>query len=288
MNDPLKYIKYLLLSLIVAGFLSCQQPGGNNPGSEYIPDMAHSVAYEANYYNYYYYNTWGSEDEYYQYAAPRHPVAGTVARGFAGDALGSTHDPLHKEVMHIRKNGSVPYYYGDSVEEKERATNEFAANPYPITTDGLVRGKELYDIFCGICHGAKGDGAGYLVREDGGKYPVQPANLLLPEFVSASNGRYYHTIMHGLNKMGAYKDKLDYEERWQVIHYIRSLQAKELKLVYDQLGNTLNDLDIPAGAAYSLNGTDHSEDLGMNPSDHDTEMHHDQGHGVTDDHNSEH
>ena len=46
------------------------------------------------------------------------------------------------------------------------------------------------------------------------------------ELQKASEGRYYHAIMRGRNKMGAYADKLSFEERWDVIHYIRSLQAK--------------------------------------------------------------
>lgn len=242
------FVVFLLAGLIYLS--SCQQPGGNVTGSEYMPDMSHSIAYEANSYNYYYNNTWGSEEEYYEYAKPRKPVSGTVARGFAGDknadfnASGISHAP----------SGNVPYYYGNTEEERNRAIVEIINNPYPITEDGLARGKELYDVFCGICHGDKADGAGYLVRDPnpatgdaGGKYPVQPANMLLDEFVSASNGRYYHAIMFGKNMMGAYKDKLSYEERWQVIHYIRSLQAKDKGMVYNNLENTLNNIDIPGG-----------------------------------------
>ena len=40
--------------------------------------------------------------------------------------------------------------------------------------------------------------------------------------------------MYGKNVMGSYKDKISYEERWQVIHYIRSLQAKDKKLEYSE------------------------------------------------------
>jgi hypothetical protein len=46
--------------------------------------------------------------------------------------------------------------------------------------------------------------------------------------------------MYGLNVMGAYADKLSYEERWQVIHYIRSLQAAANSAKYDEAANTLN------------------------------------------------
>lgn len=223
----------LMLTLVT----SCQQPGGNDTGSEYMPDMSHSIAYEANTYGYYSLNRWGTEEEYYNYALPRGTVEGTIPR-------------TSSKLFNIPALDSRPYAYGDTEEERTRATAEIIDNPYPITTEGLARGKSLYDINCGLCHGEKGDGAGYLVRDDGGKYPVQPANLLLPDFVSASNGRMYHAIVYGKNLMGGYSDKLNYEERWQVIHYIRALQAKELKAEYSQMANTLNSIEKPAGADY--------------------------------------
>jgi hypothetical protein len=52
--------------------------------------------------------------------------------------------------------------------------------------------------------------------------------------------------MHGKNVMGSYADKLSYEERWQVIHYIRALQAQNKGLQYDENGNTLNKTDFIA------------------------------------------
>jgi len=221
----MKNIKYIVLYFSLVLLFACQQPGKNSTGSEYMPDMGHSIAYEANYYNYYYHNTWGSEDDYYKMVTPKLPVAGTVPRRTT--------------------NGDPVYHYGNSEEERARAMAEIINNPYPITDAGLAAAKPLYDIYCGICHGEKGDGAGYLVRDDS-PYPVQPANFLLEEFLNASNGRYYHTIMQGRNLMGAYADKLSYEERWQVIHYIRSLQAKELKLAYNEQINTLNNIEVPA------------------------------------------
>jgi hypothetical protein len=76
--------------------------------------------------------------------------------------------------------------------------------------------------------------------------------------------------MYGKNAMGAYKDKISYEERWQVIHYIRSLQAKALKLAYNEFENTLNDVDRPAALEVSpendvtTEGEANSDDLSMN------------------------
>jgi mono/diheme cytochrome c family protein len=118
-------------------------------------------------------------------------------------------------------------------------------NPFPIKAASLEQGKELYNIFCSTCHGEKADGNGYLLREDGGKYPAQPANLINEEFTAASNGRFYHSIMYGKNVMGGYADKLSYEERWNVIHYIRSLQAKNVSKVYSEEENTLNAFAVP-------------------------------------------
>lgn len=263
---------------------SCQQPGKNSAGSEYMPDMAHSVAYEANHYNYYYYNTWGTEEEYYEMAKPRMPVKGTVPRGYAGaQSMNASLGLESKAGMAITPNGSVPYHYGDTEEERTRAGNELIKNPFPITDLGLSQGKELYNTFCGICHGAKGDGAGYLVRDAnpakgdlGGVYPVQPAILINDEFTAASNGRYYHAIMYGKNLMGAYADKLSYEERYQVIHYIRQLQAKNKGLEYNQSTNTLNNIDVPGGDLKSMASANYLGD--KDRFDYDRSMMHAHGH----------
>jgi mono/diheme cytochrome c family protein len=238
-------INILVSTLIITVFASCQQPGKNKTGSEYMPDMGHSVAYEANTYGFYGWNRWGTEASYYKLAQPRKPVANTIARGYAGAENNNTGEGDYNAKSYTM-NGNVPYYYNDTPEERIRATQEIIKNPYPITEKGLAQGKELYNIYCGICHGEKGDGAGYLVRDDG-KYPAQPANFLKDEFIASSNGRYYHSIMYGLNVMGSYADKLSYKERWDVIHYIRSLQAASKSLVYTDQENTLNTVDVPFG-----------------------------------------
>lgn len=234
------------LALFISIFMmSCQQPGPNNPGSEYMPDMAHAVSYEANYYTYYSHNTWGTEEEYHEMHQPKLPVKGTIPRDMSNRQRSSAN------------SGTMPYAYVDTEESRSEAIANLIKNPYPITTDGLSRGKELYNTFCAICHGDKGDGAGYLVRDAnpatgdaGGKYPVQPAILTNDEFTADSNGRLYHAIMFGKNLMGSYADKMNSEERWQVVHYIRALQANNKKLAYDQLSNTLNTVDVPAGADF--------------------------------------
>ena len=83
--------------------------------------------------------------------------------------------------------------------------------------------------------------------------------------------------------MGAYKDKLSFEERWNVIHYIRSLQAKELKLEYNQMANTLNNVDRPAGEIVSVEMQDvHGDERG-----HGSEESHAQDHESKEGHRGE-
>lgn len=234
---------------------ACAPADGEHTGSEYMPDMGHSLAYEANVYSYYYYNTWDEASVFQLKDLTRagEPVQGTVPRGYAGvhfagnaaaktDVMESLNGENSLNAISVPVNGSVPYYYEDTEEERLRATAELIDNPFPITADGLERGKELYGYFCGICHGEAGNGMGYLVSDDNPNlaYPAQPANLINEEFTAASNGRFYHALIYGKNVMGGYSDKISYEERWQVIHYIRSLQAKEAGLAYDETTNTLN------------------------------------------------
>jgi len=251
----MKHLKNILvITAAIIILYSCSPADGNHPGHEYMPDMAHSIAYEANVYTDYYLNTWSEESKVKlkEMSTPRLPVSGTIPRGYtayqATDAAGfdEVNDMLRggtrPNAIAITPNGHVPYHYEDTEEERTRASNEIVDNPFPITERGLALGKELYDIHCGICHGEEGNGLGYLVSDDNPnvQYPAAPANFQQDTFYNSNNGRYYHSIMYGKNLMGAYKEKLNYEERWQVIHYIRKLQADALELEYSPEANTFN------------------------------------------------
>jgi len=252
---------YTILACLVI-FTACSPAKDNRRGHEFMPDMVHTTGYEANLYDYYYYNRWGSEEEYKAFAMPRKSVPGTVARGEislanAADASSrmaamNNFEGLSEGSMAFAPNGSVPYYYRDTEDERLRATKEILQNPFPITEKGLAHGKQLFEIYCGICHGEKADGRGYLVREEdpakgivAGIYPAAPANFLLDTFVNSSPGRFYHAIMRGKNVMDSYADKLSYRERWEVIHYIRSLQAKSKNHEYSPALNTFNKEATP-------------------------------------------
>jgi cytochrome c553 len=235
-------------TLTLCFFEACSPAHGNSTGHEYMPDMAHSVAYEPNKLDGYSLNTWDEKSVRtvnQLWGTPRLPIKGTIPRGYVGLAAHGF-DADYAAILHgsgrgisTPINGNVPYYYADTEEERIRANKEMVMNPFPITKAGLVKGKALWLTYCGICHGDKCAGNGYLVSEENAnaKYPAQPANLLLDTFANGNNGRLYHAIMYGKNVMGNYADKLSYEERWQVIHYIRACQADGKKLQYDEKAN---------------------------------------------------
>ena len=224
--------------------------------------MTHSIAYEANVLTKYSLNTWDEQSvkSRWELSQPGTPVAGSVPRGYAAIgsydlSFGSAEEAILKTAQSLKKNkastayrlnGHVPYFYPDTEEGRTEATEKIIYNPFPITDEGLQKGKELFTIYCAICHGDKGDGNGYLVSGPQSKYLAQPANLIDDQFVNSNNGRFYHAIMYGKNVMGPHADKLSFEERWQVIHYIRSLQAKAKKVAYNSEVNELNpDYGVP-------------------------------------------
>ncbi|NJL76590.1 MAG: hypothetical protein HC892_17810 [Saprospiraceae bacterium] len=144
----------MVLSILL---YSCQNADGNKTGSEYMPDMAHSIAIESNVYKDYKLNSWNDEStiSLKEFATSRLPVKGTVPRGYAGVSLmqgGSKEDVLamlngNNGGIAVPVNGSVPYYYEDTEEDRTRATQDMQVNPFPITKAGLEKGEELYNIF---------------------------------------------------------------------------------------------------------------------------------------------
>ncbi len=216
-------------------FSLCSPAGKNKTGHEYMPDMYHPVTYEANVLANYSWNHWDDESTFpkKQLSQPRKPVPGTIARGYTAvqyvgaDVLAVVRGKNAPNAVAAPVNGQVPFYYQDTEEDRLRCEQEMATNPFPLTKEGLERGKTLYNLYCAICHGEKGDGQGYIVTMPDSKYLAQPKNLIDEEMIKAKDGRFYFAIMYGKNVMGGYADKLSYEERWQVIHHIRSLQQNK-------------------------------------------------------------
>lgn len=97
-------------------------------------------------------------------------------------------------------------------------------NPVEADETSIARGEELFTINCLPCHGAagKGDGpvAAFLQER-------KPADLTSAVVSSLSDGAIFLTISNGkLPFMVPMNENLTVRERWDVVNYIRTLQAE--------------------------------------------------------------
>lgn len=104
------------------------------------------------------------------------------------------------------------------------------ATEFPIDVDNetMEMGRQKYDIFCTVCHGAAGDGKGVT-----SKYGVIPANLLIDTYRTMPEGQIFETITNGKNTMFGYAEKITPEERWAIILYVRALQRSQSATIED-------------------------------------------------------
>ncbi len=115
--------------------------------------------------------------------------------------------------------------------------------PFEITPAVLERGKERYEIYCAPCHGLAGYGDG-MVALRGGTPPanyhvdrLRPLDLVLentPDYTpsrenpnSNKDGHMFDVITNGYRNMWSYGAKVQPEDRWAIIAYIRALQLSQ-------------------------------------------------------------
>ena len=120
---------------------------------------------------------------------------------------------------HALKRGYVPYDYPNTNEGYE-ASKISLKSPLDSTQVDVEKAKELYLIYCGICHGEKGNGKGQLA--------VTEKILGIPSYADrmVTTGSVFHVLTYGLNSMGAYNNQLDTTERWMVSAYVMKLKSE--------------------------------------------------------------
>jgi cytochrome c oxidase cbb3-type subunit III len=105
-----------------------------------------------------------------------------------------------------------------------------AKSPLPYTTKSIARGKQFYLIHCVECHDQDGRGLG---RRDFNGTP--PADLTDPDawLYGTSPEAIFASIHDGSkNDMPGFKDKLQDEQIWHVVNFVRSFwpESKRPKL----------------------------------------------------------
>jgi hypothetical protein len=137
---------------------------------------------------------------FYNGAAMRPPVQGTVARG--------------------ELRGSGPYWTGKD------AGGAFAtAIPLAVNDAVRERGAERYDIYCAACHDKGGDGKGILFER--GKVPTPSFHI--DRLRQMPDGQLFDTITNGFGLMPAYRYPITVPDRWAIIVHLRALQARRLE-----------------------------------------------------------
>jgi len=181
-------IKITAVLALLGSVIACQKD--SRPNYQYMPNMYESVGYET-------YREYPIFDNITGGSEAMLPAEGSIARGW------------------------MPYGFENNP-EGYAAAKDSLANPLLYTEENLETGKELYEIYCAICHGNKGDGQGYLAQRE--KILGIPAYNDIGRAIT--EGSIYHVMYFGLNTMGSYASQLSEEEMWKIDHYVISLKDK--------------------------------------------------------------
>ena len=188
-----KLFNTFLFALIALAITSC----GDGADKEVSAKSDRSAQYFPNMYEDVGYSTYQEGDIFPGGIEAQKPVDGTVSRGW------------------------MPYEYEDTNDGYASAKANLT-NPLPYTEENLTEGQVLYNIYCAICHGKKGDGQGHLVKTE--------KILGVPSYDSRelTQGSIYHVLYYGINYMGSYASQTSIEERWQIAHHVDAL-TRDLK-----------------------------------------------------------
>ena len=142
-------------------------------------------------------------DFYGDLRSARAPVEGTVARG-----------QLHEDT----------YFYTGKVGSNPGDYLPFAANE-----EVLARGRERFNIYCSPCHSQLGDGNGVIVQRG----YRQPPSYHTERLRKAPLGYFFDVMTNGFGAMPSYASRVESDDRWRIVAYIRALQLSESASVND-------------------------------------------------------
>lgn len=121
------------------------------------------------------------------------------------------------------------------------------SNPLPVSEAVRARGEVVYNNNCAVCHGTQGAGDGSIIGA--GRFPMAPS-LVSGTAPGRSDGYLYAIIRAGRGLMPSYGDRIDHEDRWAVVHYVRSLQGETIGAPSGAIAAAVTpDTGTPADAA---------------------------------------
>ncbi len=124
----------------------------------------------------------------------------------------------------------------------------FYHSPTGFSSETIAEGGTLFARNCAACHGAGGAGDGVLAKT----LPVPPANLTEDHVLMHSDGEMFWWLAHGIQTpegvqaMPGFAGKLDEDQRWALIDYVR---AHDLGLAFHATGQWPVPVHAPGFAA---------------------------------------
>jgi hypothetical protein len=118
--------------------------------------------------------------------------------------------------------------------------------PFPITMADLKRGQERFDIYCSPCHGELGNGQG-MIAQRGLALRRPPASYDTDRLRKMPIGHFYDVITNGYGVMYSYASRVEPDDRWRIVAYIRALQRAAHGNPSD-LPPGMNPNTLPTGA----------------------------------------
>lgn len=142
-----------------------------------------------------------AESDFYADGAGSRPlVPGTIARS------------------HNREDAA--YYTGT---QNRRLVTEI---PVKVDMALLARGQERFDVYCSPCHGRTGNGQGMIAQRGfTQKRPV--GNYHTDRLRNMPVGHFYDVITNGYGTMYSYASRIEPQDRWAIVAYVRALQLSQ-------------------------------------------------------------
>ena len=122
--------------------------------------------------------------------------------------------------------GTVPVSGADPLMNLQTADR--LANPRTRTSESINHGRFLYETYCLVCHGQAGRGDGPISSAAGGPF-FGVRSLVNDTIARRTDGYIYAVIVSGQvmgrGLMPVYGDKVRGVDRWDLVNYVRTLQA---------------------------------------------------------------
>ena len=183
-------LKLALAAVLALSLLGCARGcTSSRPPIHIVPNMDWQPKLQAQ----------AESNFFYDGAAMRTPVPGTVARG------------------QLREHAA--FYTG-----KDADGQFLTANPLELNETALERGAQRYFIYCRPCHDKRGNGKGILYERGGVPTPAFHEERI----VALSDGEIFDIVTNSKGLMPAYGRIVPAADRWAIIAHLRRLQQQGL------------------------------------------------------------